>query len=431
MPNSTFEITLSALTDEQIKYQKISDTMLWFLRNNEVVHGPFQESVLKDYIFKNAVLMESIEACNAEEKEWKAIFEHPRLGRRIGPVQVPPDGLFILVKGQKAGPYKIEEVQSLIAKNHVYYTDLFSDDSEKTWKRLYDHPQLNRRLGAKSLPQLPEAGIFAKADSAAKDFLNSKRHQNQQDEADAVIGLAFKGSDQNLHEDDGATAQVPPPIDSTLVGPKVGKGPKYTKEELPTLDDLNPSITPPPLPEAMVAEAKLDRKKVIYATSGAIVVLLLILSGGNFKFASPEKTADVMEKTSEVKTVIPLPELRENAVTNPAATRMPANQGTPNPNSDLERQKRLRESFQKASTIQQTHQNYQAREPAEQPGATDDYPFEERIEEAQPEIEQHNEEKLTQQEATEGQELVEEIRKEQNQLDADSPGEEAQEVGDF
>jgi hypothetical protein len=422
-----FHIELTPLTDDDLRARNLPDSMLWFIKEDEILKGPYEEAALRDYAVRNSSFMADYEACNAEDKLWKTVFEHPRLQRRQTPQRDEEDsGYFVLVKGQKNGPFTQEEVIEKLKRFEVTYTDLLSADGGKTWMRTYDFSEFNRREDNSSLPFLPDEAMFKKASLATHDFLQSQKRLESLNEQDAIVGLAYEGEDYAMPSDD----DIPAIIDEDLVGPSVGKGEQLSAEEaqeamLPAQEMSVPKDGDEVIAPLTEQQKKARTKKVAMVTGGALVLILAFVSGGSFFFNSPKKSQEV--STSAPKARTPMKQnYRQNKNTiNPGTTRRApaakqktrAEASTPNPN--YQKQQQLRDAFKDARKMQMMHQNQPAKKvaPTNQPARPVDMdrePQSDEMFEADP-IDDARE--PNQDEYEEAQDLVEEIQQEQFERD--------------
>lgn len=127
---------------------------------------------------------------NIDQSEWVLIFSHPYFQRRK-PQLVSADSLkdeedqeiFILVNGQKAGPYEKNQLLTMVNDKEILLTDMISTNGGHTWMKLYQLDQFNRReLNADDqLPGLPKRIIEQSHETVI----------NYRPVTDAITGLAY------------------------------------------------------------------------------------------------------------------------------------------------------------------------------------------------------------------------------------------------
>lgn len=149
---------------------------------------------LKAYVFEHEEEAKNYQVKNIDSDEWKAIFEHPYFQRRK-PQLVSADNLkdaddqefYLLVKGQKSGPYEKYELSEMVEKKELLLTDMVSMNGGHTWIKLYMLDGFDRRTlkDNTTLPGMPEDEILKKAESAQATI---------GDTTDGFISLAFLGN---------------------------------------------------------------------------------------------------------------------------------------------------------------------------------------------------------------------------------------------
>jgi hypothetical protein len=438
MSPKDFKITLDPISDEDIKENHITDSQLWFVRQNDIMQGPFLEGQVRDFLAKNAPFMMNFEACNAEDMNWKPIFEHARLQRRTpNSPDKKFDGVLLLIDGLKVGPYSNDEIKEKLERKEIGLQDLYSEDSGHTWKKLFDNALFDRRVSEKKLPFFPDDNSFNHATEEVQKYLVEKE-QEIDVEGDALVDLAYHGDETNDLPDS------PPPLDYNFVGEKVGKGPQYD------LKDVPPDLPPLPDSEEEVMEMdavdkKNQKKKVVAATVFSFVLIMMIVSRGRFTFGEPDKTKEIVQSKSAPERQMSQNYRQNKSNTPQAAERQPANNRRIIDRSkalNKEKQARLKNEFKNAVTIQETHKKNMDKKKSKKDmtrreAANDDYDYDVRDEEFPFETDDFDNVKrpknrpidtedgeineqmreLSPEEEEDGQRLIEEIRKEQIQID--------------
>jgi hypothetical protein len=100
-------------------------------------------------------------------EEWKDFFSTAEFQRRkpkLVPAQnlIQNDDFYILEKGQKSGPFSLEQVKNKVETCEIVVSSEVSVDEGKTWIKLYEHHEFDRRLhkNQEDLPFQPEQNIF-------------------------------------------------------------------------------------------------------------------------------------------------------------------------------------------------------------------------------------------------------------------------------
>lgn len=192
-------LVLKPLTDEEIEQLGLSVSDLWMIQGEgQDVQGPFSTSYLNEKAKEHESFFETTMVFNLVIEEWRDFFSSAEFQRRK-PKLVPAQNLiqnedfYLLDKGQKTGPYKLEEVKAKVESKEIQVSDEVSVDDGKTWIKLYEHHEFDRRLmkNQEDLPFQPEADVFEESDKVAS--LEVARAQKLKEDESAITGLAFIG----------------------------------------------------------------------------------------------------------------------------------------------------------------------------------------------------------------------------------------------
>ncbi len=168
--------------------------------NNEVIGNIF-ETDLKNYLKISNKETEEILVRKSSEEEFVNAFSLPVFQRRK-PQLISTEELsasneiaddeayFILVKGQKKGPYTKEDINQFLNNKEILMTDLISSNAGHTWMKLYQVNSFERRQLKESehLPELPSSDFFS------KEYSNESETSTINNEVDAVTGLLYLGN---------------------------------------------------------------------------------------------------------------------------------------------------------------------------------------------------------------------------------------------
>lgn len=234
--------------------------------------GPFPGAILKEFSeqipFPEGTQVKDAKSTSA----WQELFSHPFFQRRK-PQIVNNDNfsenqeeVFLLVEGQKRGPYLAGEVHALIDTKEILLTDMVSFDGGHSWKKLYQYEEFDRRdLSQGNLPESPGWEIFKESNQEIENELQNPKED--QIETNAIAGLAFL---ENLKS--GKTS-------SNYNKSATEEAPEVPEEEAPLAETI-------PFPKKKKAEVKSAKSpttpKVKYAYAFAIIFLL---SGSIFFFS--------------------------------------------------------------------------------------------------------------------------------------------------
>lgn len=102
------------------------------------------------------------------------------------------DKVFLLVDGQKSGPFSKEQVTEMVASRDVLITDHVSVDGHE-WFHLYQWSDFDRRVAHKEeLPGLPQVNLFVASDKEVDESLENRKEDLI--EREAMAGLAYLGN---------------------------------------------------------------------------------------------------------------------------------------------------------------------------------------------------------------------------------------------
>jgi hypothetical protein len=199
-------------TEEQIVSQVETRDHIFEIRDAENSLGFISLYDLKAYVFEHEEEAKNYDVKNidAAVEEWKNIYEHPYFQRRK-PQLISADNLkdaddqefFILIKGQKTGPYEKYELSEMVDKKEILLTDMVSFNGGHTWVKLFLVDGFDRRTLKESsnLPGMPDSEIFERsADGQTSAIIG--------DTTDGFISLAFLGNQKKgkiLERQQGAT----------------------------------------------------------------------------------------------------------------------------------------------------------------------------------------------------------------------------------
>ena len=154
--------------------------------------GPIWQQDIKEFLQISNQLNEETTLKNIESNEWLPLYDHPIFQRRK-PQLVSTHSLdneetqfFLLIEGQKQGPYTLHEMTAMLSTNEILLVDQVSIDDGSSWGQLFDIEEFDRRLlkSNDELPSLPSQSTF-----------NSSVPLTRPDEKTSLIaGLAYIGN---------------------------------------------------------------------------------------------------------------------------------------------------------------------------------------------------------------------------------------------
>jgi len=181
-------------TEEEITSKVEMREHIFEMKDGETSLGFISLYDLKAYVFEHEEEAKQYQVRNIDSDEWKNIYEHPYFQRRK-PQLISADNLkdaddqefFVLIKGQKAGPFEKYELSEMVDRKEILLTDMVSFNAGHTWVKLYQVDGFDRRSMRDSsvLPGMPDDDILNKTEAAAAAI---------GDTTDGFISLAFLGN---------------------------------------------------------------------------------------------------------------------------------------------------------------------------------------------------------------------------------------------
>lgn len=151
--NSPFHPSRLVLTDSKIKTESIPIGELVEVEFGGDVWSPIWQSHLKSHLDAFKELQKFIrlrEFCS--NQDWMHVSQHPFFQKRFQEPDpsVPQEtvgNLFYLLKGGlKVGPFTKDQIEQKINRFDLMMTDSISTDMGKTWIKVYQIPEFDRRL---------------------------------------------------------------------------------------------------------------------------------------------------------------------------------------------------------------------------------------------------------------------------------------------
>lgn len=149
-----------------------------YLMNNDIKQGPYVREEVDELINENPHLTAHIIIVDLQEDE---------SGPNTVNIQSITNDVYLLSRGQKTGPFPMQEIVEKVEAKDILFTDFISLDGGRQWLKVSDHDQFNRRSSSReeTLPTMPQDALFA------EDIETNSPKDNQ--EEDALIGLAYVG----------------------------------------------------------------------------------------------------------------------------------------------------------------------------------------------------------------------------------------------
>lgn len=231
------------------------------------VYGPFSSIALASFFDQNPqVLLNSEMRVYGQEKFFPTI-ETKKFQRRKedAPIERPElnKGIntYLLIEGQKKGPFQVQEVHQLLIEKKIIFTDLICTDEDPHWCKIYEYPDFDRRRiqAQENLPHQPAGEVFHHSSEVVAKELSNTQQKEQKEAAMAILAQA-----SHLGE---------------LKRPSRASGPTDEKQE----------------EEQVLAKAKVT-ERIMYA-SIAVVAIIAITSF--FIFQQAKKEAKLANKVNQ------------------------------------------------------------------------------------------------------------------------------------
>ncbi|MDD0852727.1 hypothetical protein HBN50_06445 [Halobacteriovorax sp. GB3] len=181
------------LTHEQIEAQDLPKENIFEIKINDSIYGPFLGKELKDHLESDTLDLSDITLRTYGQEDWSDLVSHPYFQRRRPQVLTDKDSsiqeFYLLIEGQKQGPFHEDKINELLQEKALVHTDLVSEDGQE-WTKIHHYKQFDRRkLTNKSLPDATHLaeGLVESVDQ--NKILKMAREKTQSEEA--LAGLAW------------------------------------------------------------------------------------------------------------------------------------------------------------------------------------------------------------------------------------------------
>lgn len=189
-------IKLDILTEDEITTQEHTLDGLWMLQFQDKTKGPYSTLQLRKYSADHEELFDEIQATNLLKNKFTGFYQNIEFQRRKPKLiqassLVSDENFFVLIHGQKQGPFTLDEVKSKSESKEIRLSSLVSTDKGYTWIKLYEHHEFDRRNRNVDsiLPFSPEESFIHEAVALGRESI--KNAKKKQAEEDAIVGLAF------------------------------------------------------------------------------------------------------------------------------------------------------------------------------------------------------------------------------------------------
>lgn len=197
------------LSSEDIKKYQLSAADLYYFSLEGKEWGPIYKEALKQNLeFFDPKGNSKIRLANDET--WVSPYQHPYFQRRrlnIVDNQISGDsenGIYFLDKfGLKNGPHSLAQIESMLEDKSLLLTNLVSLDQGKSWLKLYQIEQFDRRQrpSQAELPELPQTNFLERPELKVVD-------ETMVQTEDAIVGLAIINNINTNKAQDKAYSEV-------------------------------------------------------------------------------------------------------------------------------------------------------------------------------------------------------------------------------
>lgn len=182
---------LKPLTAELIAELGLETDLLWQVKLNDEVFGPFETLSLKHYARENSDIIQSCEVSPWEKEEWQLFFDTPEFSQQEsehpGDIQ---EQFWLLENGQKSGPWSQEEIQEKIKTQVLGPHHEVSEDQGHVWKKLLHSPRFRGNFAKNhSLPSAPHESTFQ--EGKVRVLQELERKQKEIPVTEAIPDLAY------------------------------------------------------------------------------------------------------------------------------------------------------------------------------------------------------------------------------------------------
>lgn len=192
------------LSQNEIAEKHIPQSELWYLQLSSKNYGPIHTTSLQNFIRDHSHFSLETLARPATELNWKPLFKFPIFDRRkieeTSQKKFDGNELYILKDGQKKGPFTLSDVKFMLDKHKILYTSLISSDAGKTWNKIYEYDQFDRRKKSFNndhndlpiRPSLSEERSLLEQEKQQFEYFTEKKKEERKTK-EALIGLVVMG----------------------------------------------------------------------------------------------------------------------------------------------------------------------------------------------------------------------------------------------
>jgi len=181
---TSIRVPLEIVSEDQIGPHKDS---YCYLMNNDIKQGPYLTSEVEELIMNEPHLTAHFVIVDMEENNPPPAPQvNTDSTSTMGNIHSLTNDVYLLVEGQKNGPFTMQELTQKLDNKDILYTDYISLNGGSDWLKISEHDSFNRRSANRDehLPSMPQENLFKS---------QRKKVKKEDKENDALIGLAYIG----------------------------------------------------------------------------------------------------------------------------------------------------------------------------------------------------------------------------------------------
>ena len=201
-PSAIFR-KLKKFSSEEILNGNYPSNQYWYILIGEEILGPFHQDDFSSCIEEAVPPSTTLISNYVSHPEWRPLrstpfFQNKKLkeSSEKGPVPVfiptYEKNIFVLQNGQKNGPYTPQDIQNLLQKNEILFSDLISIDDGHTWLPIKHSSlklQSENRMTKRNLPTPIDEREFSGEGEHTSQILRKRDEEND----NQLITLAKAG----------------------------------------------------------------------------------------------------------------------------------------------------------------------------------------------------------------------------------------------
>jgi hypothetical protein len=174
-------LQLKPLDQDDIEALAIEREELWYVKLGNDTFGPYETMGLKEFASQNDGLFQIAEISHEKNSEqWTSFFETAPFNRKAPKLVSAKDlhaddRCWLLLNGQKHGPYKVSDLKNIIQSGKANYLDIISINEGMSWMKIFEHPSFaDGHFTSNDLPKLPGESRFQVDSENALDKISDE-----------------------------------------------------------------------------------------------------------------------------------------------------------------------------------------------------------------------------------------------------------------